>query len=175
MRIKQFCVSGTKESETIAAHNTQGGQHRLPDEKSQDGNFLSNENTFREEKTFFPAPRWRSPPLLRLWKDQPRRRRASEGHSPPGQGRQLPSPSLSLSLSFSVSPVSVSVSLSLCPPIISFSLFPSLSVCLSLCSVLLCLSIYLCPSDFPFSPSEFLSLPPSVSVSLPPPSPSPSF
>ena len=52
MRIKQFCVSGTKESETIVAHNTWGGQHGLRDEKSRGGNFLKNENAFRGEKTF---------------------------------------------------------------------------------------------------------------------------
>ena len=56
MRIKQFCVSGTKESETIVAHNTWGGQRGLLDEKNQDGNFLKNENTFGEEKTFFQTP-----------------------------------------------------------------------------------------------------------------------
>ena len=56
MRIKQFCVSGTKGIETIAAHNAWGGQRGLLDEKSQDGNFLKKENTFGEEKTFFPTP-----------------------------------------------------------------------------------------------------------------------
>lgn len=56
MRVKQFCVSGTKEIETIAAHNAWGGQRGLLDEMSQDGNFLEKENTFGEEKTFFPTP-----------------------------------------------------------------------------------------------------------------------
>lgn len=56
MRVKQFCVSGTKEIEIIAAHNAWGGQRGLLDEKSQDGNFLEKENTFGEEKTFFPTP-----------------------------------------------------------------------------------------------------------------------
>ena len=49
MRIKQFCVSGTKESETIVAHNTWGGQRGLLDEKNQDGNFLKNEYFWRRE------------------------------------------------------------------------------------------------------------------------------
>lgn len=54
--MKQFCVSGTTESETSVAHSTQGGEPGLLDENSQDGDFLKHENSLEKVETFFQTP-----------------------------------------------------------------------------------------------------------------------
>ena len=159
MRIKQFCVSGTKESETIVAHNAWGGQRGLLDEKSQDENFLKNENTFGGEKTLFPTPWWWTVPLSRLGDDRPHLNGASESPFLHDRGCNL---------------YPASVSLCLC-----LSLTASLSPYLPLCSALpLCVYLSLpslCLSDS-LSPSNSLALwlgSLYLSVSLPSPTPLP--